>query len=95
MNERSTDEAVENRRTGKHSVGEVARLFIKLGTIAFGGPAAHIAMMHDEVCRRRRWRPRSSSRGENTCFVLGLQAQDALQGRGLSETRTSSRSDAS
>ncbi len=34
---------------------EVARLFLKLGFTAFGGPAAHIAMMRDEVVTRRKW----------------------------------------
>ena len=37
------------------SFGDLARLFVRLGVTAFGGPAAHIAMMHDEVVRRRGW----------------------------------------
>jgi chromate transporter len=34
---------------------EVALLFLRLGFTAFGGPAAHVALMEDEVVRRRRW----------------------------------------
>ncbi len=36
-------------------LGEIALLFLRLGATAFGGPAVHIAMMEDEVVRRRQW----------------------------------------
>ena len=34
---------------------EVVGLFLKLGCITFGGPAAHVALFRDEVVKRRRW----------------------------------------
>lgn len=37
---------------------ELTRLFLKLGTVSFGGPAAHIAVMEDEVVHRRGWMAR-------------------------------------
>ena len=51
------------------SLAELAALFLRLGATAFGGPAAHIAMMRDEVVRRRKWLtrravPRSARRHE-------------------------------
>src|SRR5436190_114790 len=36
-------------------LAEVARLALRLGFTAFGGPAAHIAMLRDEVVTRRAW----------------------------------------
>jgi chromate transporter len=42
-------------RSGSRPLAEVARVFLELGIVGFGGPAAHIAMMRDEVVRRRRW----------------------------------------
>lgn len=41
-----------------NKLGEVAQVFFKLGFIAFGGPAAHIAMMEEEVVSRRNWMSR-------------------------------------
>jgi chromate transporter len=39
-------------------LGDVARLFLKLGFTAFGGPAAHVALMEEEVVNRRGWMDR-------------------------------------
>lgn len=36
-------------------LSELIVLFLRLGFTAFGGPAAHIAMFHDEVVKRRQW----------------------------------------
>ena len=40
---------------GAGRLREVALLFLRLGATAFGGPAAHTAIMEDEIVRRRRW----------------------------------------
>jgi chromate transporter len=37
---------------------EVARVFFKLGCLAFGGPAAHVAMMEEEIINKRQWMTR-------------------------------------
>jgi chromate transporter len=42
-------------REEERRIGELVRLFGRLGLTAFGGPAAHISMMHDEVVARRGW----------------------------------------
>ena len=39
----------------KSQLGEVAKVFLKLGFIGFGGPAVHIAMMEEEIVRKRHW----------------------------------------
>jgi chromate transporter len=55
------------------SVGDLARLFLKIGTVAFGGPPAHIAMMEEEVVGRHRWLTREQ-------FLDFLGASNLLPG---------------
>ena len=42
----------------KNNLQEIASVFFKLGCFAFGGPAAHIAMMEDEIVVKRQWMTR-------------------------------------
>jgi chromate transporter len=63
---------------GKNSLAEVARFFLRLGFTAFGGPAAHIAMMEDELVRRRKWLTREK-------FLDLLGASNLIPGPSSSE----------
>lgn len=47
--------AQETLTTPSQRLRNLALLYVRLGTTAFGGPAAHIAMMEDEIVRRRHW----------------------------------------
>lgn len=51
------NQMADQHKISKQSSGltDLARLFLKLGTIGFGGPAVHIAMMEEEVVRKRKW----------------------------------------
>jgi chromate transporter len=44
-------------KAGKRDISlkEIAKVFLKLGTIGFGGPAVHIALMEEEVVKKRKW----------------------------------------
>ncbi|HSR69054.1 MAG TPA: chromate efflux transporter [Acidobacteriota bacterium] len=52
MSQPSAAKATEVRQPG---LAELAAVFFRIGVLGFGGPAAHIAMMEDEVVNRRRW----------------------------------------
>jgi chromate transporter len=45
----------EDQAAAHVNLAELATQFLRLGTVAFGGPAAHIALMEEEFVRRRRW----------------------------------------
>lgn len=42
-------------KSSAEDLKQIAGLFLKLGIIGFGGPAAHISMMHEEVVTKRKW----------------------------------------
>jgi chromate transporter len=50
-----TKNAITHPTPPRSALTEVFWFFLRLGFTAFGGPAAHIAMMHEEVVRRRQW----------------------------------------
>jgi len=58
--ERDVDYATLLPEQKKQRLAELASVFFRLGTVAFGGPAAHVAMMDDEVVKRRQWMSRAS-----------------------------------
>ena len=62
----------------KVSLRELAGFFLRLGTTAFGGPAAHIAIMEDELVRRRKWLSREK-------FLDLLGASNLIPGPSSSE----------
>jgi chromate transporter len=47
-------------RSNRTPLAELARVFLRLGAVSFGGPAAHIALMEEEIVRRRRWLTREA-----------------------------------
>ncbi|BAY93344.1 MULTISPECIES: chromate transporter [unclassified Tolypothrix] len=55
------------RKQQQQRLTQLATVFLRLGTIAFGGPAAHIAMMDNEVVNRRQWMSR-----EKLLDLLGI-----------------------
>src|SRR5215472_17634480 len=63
---------------GRGSLRELAFFFLRLGFTAFGGPAAHIAMMEDELVRRRKWLSREK-------FLDVLGASNLIPGPSSSE----------
>jgi len=79
MAEKALPEILHSVSSGKQaSLRELAAFFLKLGTVAFGGPAGHIAMMEDELVRRRRWLSREK-------FLDLLGASNLIPGPSSSE----------
>ena len=52
---RRDSQGPQDRSAARRRWLEVGALFLRLGFTAFGGPAAHVSLMHDEVVKRRKW----------------------------------------
>jgi chromate transporter len=51
-----TDSIQDKKKEGKNkALADIAKLFLKLGVIGFGGPAVHIALMQEEVVKKKGW----------------------------------------
>lgn len=57
---------------------EVLALFLRLGSTAFGGPAAHVALMHDEIVVKRKWM-------DNQAFLDLISAANLIPGPNSTE----------
>jgi chromate transporter len=69
---------VADRSAERVSSPALAIAFLKLGTVAFGGPAAHIALMEEEFVRRRQWLTQQE-------FLDRLGAANLIPGPGSTE----------
>ncbi|MHB8438855.1 MAG: chromate efflux transporter [Acidimicrobiales bacterium] len=63
--------------SGRH-LGEIAGTMLRIGSSAFGGPAAHVGLLHDEFVKRRHWVDEQE-------FVDGLGITSVLPGPGSTQ----------
>jgi len=73
-----SDDQSANAPSRASRLRDIGAVFLKLGTMAFGGPAAHVAMMEDEVVRKRGWLSRDE-------FVDYLGATNLIPGPNSTE----------
>jgi chromate transporter len=73
-----TDSPTPTPPPARGSLAEVGAVFLKIGATAFGGPAAHVAIMHDEIVERRKW-------VDNQHFLDLLGATNLIPGPNSSE----------
>jgi chromate transporter len=78
MTDNNQNHAETTDSANRGSLKELALFFLRLGITAFGGPAAHIAIMEDELVRRRKWLSREK-------FLDLLGASSLIPGPSSSE----------